>query len=302
MTGAVFGRGVPPGFRLFRRGKVRDTFLFPDNARLLVVASDRISAFDVILPTPIPDKGRLLTRLSAFWFRETAGLVPNHLLSTELPSGVELSADEVEFLTGRSMVVQRAERIDVECVVRGYLAGSAWEEYRRSGTVAGVKMPPGLPQAGKLCAPIFTPAVKHDTGHDVTISLAELANVVGADLAAQLEEKSRNLYELGSQFSLRRGMILADTKFEFGWVDGHLTLIDEVFTPDSSRFWDAATWVGGSEPPSFDKQYVRNWLLSTDWNREPPAPELPSDVVEGTLNRYREACRRLTNNKAGENP
>jgi phosphoribosylaminoimidazole-succinocarboxamide synthase len=293
---------VPRGFRLFRRGKVRDTFLFPDNARLLMVASDRISAFDVILPTLIPDKGRLLTSLSAFWFSETAGLVPNHLLSTELPSGLDLSSENVEYLSGRSMVVRRAERIDVECVVRGYLAGSAWEEYRRSGTVAGVRMAPGLQQAGKLCAPIFTPAVKHDKGHDVTISPAQLASLVGADLAAQLEEKSRDLYELGSQFSLRRGIILADTKFEFGWVDGRLTLIDEMFTPDSSRFWDSATWATGSEPPSFDKQYVRNWLLSTDWNREPPAPELPPDVVEGTLNRYREACRRLTDNKAGEIP
>lgn len=302
MSGVVLNTAIPQGLRLFRRGKVRDTYLFPDDVRLLMVASDRISAFDVVLPTTIPDKGRLLTTLSAFWFRQTAGLVSNHLLSTDLPSDLGVSNEDAQYLAGRTMVVRRAQRIDVECVVRGFIAGSAWQEYRRSGTVAGLATASGLKQAEKLPAPIFTPAVKHDEGHDVTISPARLANLVGADLAAQLEEKSRDLYELASQFSQSRGIILADTKFEFGWIDGSLTLIDEIFTPDSSRFWDAAAWAVGSEPPSFDKQYVRDWLLSTDWNREPPAPQLPSHVVEGTLTRYREACRRLTDNQVGEIP
>lgn len=198
------------------------------------------------------------------------------------------------------MVVRRAERIGVECVVRGYLAGSAWEEYQRAGTVAGEPMPDRLERAAKLPAPIFTPAVKHDEEHDVTISPARLADLVGAELVQRLEEVSRRIYGLASDYAVERGVILADTKFEFGWIDGELTLIDELLTPDSSRFWDAPSWAPGTEPASFDKQFVRNWLLDTEWNREPPAPELPAEVVEGTYERYQEAYRRITGRSLGE--
>ncbi|HEV2108484.1 MAG TPA: phosphoribosylaminoimidazolesuccinocarboxamide synthase [Thermomicrobiales bacterium] len=286
--------------RPFRQGKVRDIYELGDGSHLLLVASDRISAFDVVLPTVIPGKGRLLTALSEFWFRQTAGLVENHLVSTEIPGDLGLSEHERDDLHGRTMVVRRAKRIDVECVIRGYLAGSAWEEYQRSGMVAGEPVPSGLPRAAKLPAPIFTPAVKHDRDHDVTISPSQLANMVGAGLAGRLEEISRDLYDAASQHALDRGIILADTKYEFGWIDGKLTLIDELLTPDSSRFWDASTWTPGIEPPSFDKQFVRNWLLSTNWNRQPPVPDLPDDVVAGTLERYQEAYARLTGYASGE--
>ncbi len=286
--------------RPFRQGKVRDIYEIADGSHLLMVASDRISAFDVALPTVIPGKGRLLTALSEFWFCQTTGLVTNHLVSTEVPGDLGLSEQERDYLHGRTMVVRRAERIDVECVVRGYLAGSAWEEYQRSGMIAGEPVPSGLPRAAKLPAPIFTPAVKHDRDHDVTISPGQLADIVGADLAGRLEEISRDLYDAASQHALDRGIILADTKYEFGWIDGTLTLIDELLTPDSSRFWDASTWTPGIEPPSFDKQFVRNWLLSTDWDRQPPAPDLPADVVAGTLERYQEAYARLTGYTPGE--
>ena len=279
---------------LFRRGKVRDTYVLPDGDHLLMVASDRISAFDVVLPTPIPGKGETLTRLSAFWFAETSGLVPNHLVSVDPSVWPGIDDDWRSDLQGRAMVVRRAERIDVECVVRGYLAGSAWQEYIASGTVAGESMPSGLRRAERLPAPIFTPAMKHDADHDVTISPEDLRSVVGDGLAARMEEASRDLYEAGASHARARGLILADTKFEFGWVDGQLTLIDELLTPDSSRFWEAASWEPGTEPDSFDKQYVRNWLLETGWDRNPPGPDLPDDVVAGTVARYREAADRLT--------
>jgi len=280
---------VAIGLPIFRRGKVRDTYVLPDGERLLMVASDRISAFDVVLPTPVPGKGETLTRLSAFWFGQTDGLVANHFLSTDLPDDDVWHAS----LAGRAMTVRRAERIDVECVVRGYLAGSAWAEYARSGTVAGESLPMGLERAARLPAPIFTPAIKYDHDHDVTISPSDLREVVGDDLAARLEEASRDLYDAGAAHAAARGMILADTKFEFGWVDGQLTLIDELLTPDSSRYWDAATWRPGIEPDSFDKQFVRNWLLDSGWDRTPPGPELPDEVVAGTVARYREAADRL---------
>lgn len=279
---------------IYRRGKVRDTYELPDGQHLLMIASDRISAFDVILPTPIPGKGSVLTSLSTFWFEQTRGLIPNHLVAAGVSDDLTFGMEQMADLAGRTVVVRRAERIDVECVVRGYLAGSAWVEYDRAGTVAGQTVPPDLQRAEKLPAPIFTPAIKHDAEHDVTISPARLASLVGAELARRLEEVSRRLYGLASDYAAERGIILADTKFEFGWIDGELTLIDEALTPDSSRFWDAATWTPGTEPASFDKQYVRNWLLTTDWNREAPAPALPEDVVAGTMERYHEAYRRLT--------
>ena len=286
-----------PGVPRFRRGKVRETFDLGD--RLLMVATDRVSAFDVVLPTRIPGKGRILNALTTFWLHETRGLVPNHLIGTDLdemaaggalPEAVHAAG---EMLAGRVMVVQKAARIDVECVVRGYLAGSAWAEYQRDGVVAGERLAEGLRQGDRLPAPLFSPAMKVDDGHDVNVAPADVADLVGGALARRLEEASRDLYEAAAAHALARGIILADTKFEFGLVEGQLILIDEVLTPDSSRFWDASAWAPGAEQPSFDKQYVRDWLAASDWNRQPPGPTLPPDVVAGTLQRYEEAQRRL---------
>jgi phosphoribosylaminoimidazole-succinocarboxamide synthase len=281
-----------PGLTPFRRGKARDTYVLDD--ALLMVASDRISAFDVVLPTPIPGKGVILTQLSRFWFALTEKIVPNHVISADFAEfPPELTPYEAR-LAGRAMLVRRAERIDVECVVRGYLAGSAWSEYVRNGTMAGEPLPPGMRHADRLPRPIFTPAAKNDAGHDENLSVSALRETIGAELAARLESTSLALYAFASDHAARRGIILADTKFEFGWIDGELRLIDEILTPDSSRFWDAAGYEPGHEQPSFDKQYVRDWLAQSGWNKEPPGPELPPDVVAGTVARYREAYERLT--------
>ena len=280
-------RAQPP---LLRSGKVRDVFDLGEN--LLMVASDRISAFDVVLPTPVLGKGSILTQLSNYWFSELAAIVPNHLTGI-VPSSVA-HLPGVDDLDARSVVVRRAERIDIECVVRGYLAGSAWAAYRRDPVVFGYRLPAGLTQASKLPAPIFTPAVKADTGHDMTITAAELMDRIGADLSARLEQISTELYLASSDHAEREGILIADTKFEFGWVDGELTLIDEVLTPDSSRFWDATLYSPGIDPPSFDKQFVRDWLERSGWEKRPPGPALPTDVVDGTLARYHEAFTRLT--------
>lgn len=281
---------------LLRSGKVRDVYDLGD--RLLMVASDRISAFDVVLPTAVPGKGAILTQLSSFWFGELGRVVPNHLTGT-VPSTVA-DVPGVDDLDARSVVVRRAERIDIECVVRGYLAGSAWAAYRRGPTVFGHRLPDGLAQAGALPEPIFTPAIKADTGHDVTITVAELASRIGRELSARLERISVELYLAARAVADRAGILIADTKLEFGWVDGELTLIDEALTPDSSRFWDAARYRPGSEPPSFDKQYVRDWLEQSGWDKRPPGPELPDAVVDGTLARYREAFERLTGTTVDE--
>ena len=281
-----------PNAKLFRHGKVREVYeAGPD--RLVMVASDRLSAFDVVLPTPIPDKGRVLTQLSSFWFGRTAKIVPNHLLETELAKLPAPFRDHPE-LAGRSVLVRRAERVDFECVARGYLAGSGWAEYRKEGTVAGERLPRGLEESARLDDPIFTPATKAITGHDENISRAQLAAIVGRDLAKQLEDVTIALYRHAHAYALGKGLILADTKFEFGLVDGKLTLIDEALTPDSSRYWDAATYRPGSAPPSYDKQFVRDHLDATGWRHEPPGPELPPDVVRGTSERYRECYRKLT--------
>ena len=294
MTDALLAVDLP-NFPMFRRGKVRDTFDLGD--RLLMVATDRISAFDVVLPTGIPGKGAILTQLSAHWFNLTTGLIPNHLISATLADlPVELAAS-VPALRHRTMLVRRAERINVECVVRGYLAGSAWAEYRSSGSVSGERVAAVLLLGDRLAAPLFTPAVKNDDGHDLNISRDDLAGLVGEGLARRLEEISRDVYAVAADYARERGLLLADTKFEFGWIDGELALIDELLTPDSSRFWDAAGYQPGSEAPSFDKQFVRNWLAECGWNKEPPGPELPPDIVEGTLDRYREAYVRLTGSK-----
>lgn len=282
------------GLPLFRRGKVRDTWDAGD--ALLMVASDRVSAFDVILPTRIPDKGAVLTQVSRYWFDRLGYIVPNHLISADLTTVADqLPAAVVADpgLAGRSMLVRRADRIDVECVVRGFLYGSVWSEYTAAGTVAGVTMPKGMAFGERLPRPVFSPALKVDDGHDVNVPAAAVADRFGADLAGDLERISIALYEAGAAAVAGRGLILADTKFEFGWVDGELTLIDEALTPDSSRYWDAALYAPGREQPSFDKQYLRDWLAASGWDRTPPGPDLPADVVAGTRDRYLEAYRRI---------
>ena len=280
------------GATLFRRGKVRDVYAVGGD-RLLIVASDRVSAFDVVLPTPIPDKGRVLTQLSNFWFAKTAHLVPNHLVETDQAKFPSPFARRPQ-LAGRSVLVRRCERVDVECVARGYLSGSAWAEYRKDGTVANERLAAGLVESDRLPEPIFTPATKEITGHDENISRAQLGALIGKDLAKTLEEVTLALYRFAHAYALGRGVILADTKFEFGFDGSRLTLIDEALTPDSSRYWDAARWRPGETPPSYDKQFVRDFLVRRSWNKEPPAPALPPEVVEGTTRRYREACERLT--------
>lgn len=276
---------------LLHRGKVRETYAVGDD-RLLMVATDRISAFDVVFDQPIPDKGRLLTQLSAYWFGLLGDLGPTHFLSVEAADLPD--AARTPQLEGRSMLVRRAERIDAECVVRGYLAGSGWAEYRRSGSVVGHALPAGLREADRLPEPIFTPSTKAEVGHDENISREQLASMVGADLARELEERSLALYRAGAQRAEEVGLILADTKFEFGVIDGKVALIDEVLTPDSSRFWDASVYEPGQSPPSFDKQYVRDFVGASGWNKEPPAPELSAEVIVGTRERYARAYELLT--------
>jgi phosphoribosylaminoimidazole-succinocarboxamide synthase len=280
-----------PGLALLHRGKVRETYAVGDD-RLLLVATDRLSAFDVVFEQPIPDKGRLLTALSAFWFTELRSLGPTHFLSIDVDQ-LPPPARTAE-LAGRVTLARRAQRIDAECVVRGYLAGSGWAEYRGSGEVGGHRLPVGLREADRLPEPIFTPSTKAEVGHDENITRGQLAEMVGADLARELEERSLALYRAGAERAAEVGLILADTKFEFGWIDGEVALIDELLTPDSSRFWDAALYQPGASPPSFDKQYVRDFVAGSGWNREPPAPRLPDEVVAGTRERYATAYERLT--------
>ena len=281
-----------PNAKLFRHGKVREVYeAGPD--QLVMVASDRLSAFDVVLPTPIPDKGRVLTQLSNFWFGRTGQIVPNHLLETDHTRFPAPFRDHPE-LAGRSVLVRRAERVDFECVARGYLAGSGWAEYRKEGTVAGERLPRGLEESARLDDPIFTPATKAITGHDENISRAQLAAALGRELAKQLEDVTIALYRHAHAYALGQGLILADTKFEFGLIDGTLVLIDEALTPDSSRYWDAATYRPGAAPPSYDKQFVRDYLDAQGWRHEPPAPALPPAVVRGTSDRYRECYTKLT--------
>jgi phosphoribosylaminoimidazole-succinocarboxamide synthase len=280
---------------LHARGKVRDTYRLSDH-ELLMVASDRLSAFDVVLPTPIPQKGRVLTELSLLWFRETAGVVRNHLSADQsLPDDLLRHHRD---LGDRSMRVVAAEPIMFECVVRGYISGSGWKDYQRTGTIAGERLPTGLRESDRLPEPIFTPATKATSGHDENISRAELARRAGRDVATTLEQLSLALYRLGHARALESGIILADTKFEFGMLDGAMILIDEVMTPDSSRFWDVERYRPGGPQQSFDKQYVRDYLEAIGWNKQPPAPPLPQEVVVGTTERYLEALRRLTGQPA----
>ena len=278
-------------YPLFRRGKVRESYDLGDS--LLFIATDRISAFDQIMPTAIPGKGEILNQLSAFWFDKTVSIVENHYRSAGLESVPDLLPTEREQFAGRSMIVEKAERIDIECVVRGHIAGSAWTEYLAHGAVAGIAQQPGLLESEKLPNPIFTPAIKNDSGHDENISVARLREMIGFKLATLLERHSRELYDFAYDYASSRELIIADTKFEFGFAGGRLIVIDEMLTPDSSRFWDKATFAPGASQASFDKQYLRDWLISSGWDREPPAPQLPEHVVQGTLDRYIEAFERI---------
>ncbi len=275
------------------RGKVRDVYDLGE--RLLMVASDRISAFDVVMPTPIPDKGRLLNGLSLFWFERLAGIMPNHVITTDL-SGLELEAMERSWLKGRAVIVRKAEVLPVECIARGYVVGSGWKDYLATGSISGIKLSEGLRQAEKLPEPIFTPSTKADLGtHDVTIGFEEMAATVGEDLAKKARDLTLALYQAGSDYAAERGIILADTKFEMGLVDGELILVDECLTSDSSRYWPTDRYRPGISPPSFDKQFVRDWLESfTDWKKTAPGPELPDDIIIKTRGRYVEAYERLT--------
>ncbi|NQT72569.1 MAG: phosphoribosylaminoimidazolesuccinocarboxamide synthase [Chloroflexi bacterium] len=281
---------------LLYQGKVRDTYeLTP--SELLLVATDRASAFDVILPNGIPDKGRVLCQISSFWFEKTKHLVPNHVVVVvnDISSLDNYRTGQFpEYLAGRSMVVRKAERIDVECIARGYISGSAWSEYQQSGTVAGKPMPTGLKESDKLPEPIFTPSTKADEGHDETITVEQMADMVGTDLTKQVQEKTLEIYNFAETYAREKGIIIADTKMEFGMIDGKLSLIDELLTPDSSRFWDMEKYNPGGPQPSFDKQPLRDWLTDSGWDKEPPAPELPPEVVEAMAQRYRDAYRWLT--------
>jgi phosphoribosylaminoimidazole-succinocarboxamide synthase len=287
---------------LFLRGKVRDTYDLGE--LMLIIATDRISAFDVVLPNGIPSKGQVLNQLSTFWFRETASLIPNHLvaavdnvrqLDAYLPTQSRFAYPA--YLAGRSMIVKKAERIPVECVVRGYLAGSAWDEYRRYGTASGMALPQGLKQSQELPEPLFTPTTKAESGHDQPLSNAELENLVGEAVAEELKTKSLAIYRYAREYASSRDIIIADTKMEFGRDIDRLILIDELLTPDSSRFWDAREYQLGQSQPSYDKQPVRDWLTDSGWNREPPAPKLPPEVIASTTTRYEQAYERLTGEK-----
>lgn len=280
------------GFGEAKRGKVRDIYDLGDS--LLIVACDRISAYDHVLQPGIPGKGKILNQMSNFWFDRLAGVVENHLIATEVddfPEELKVWRSQLE---GRSVLVHKAEVVPFECVARGFLAGSGFKEYMRDGTVCGISLEAGLERASRLREPIYTPATKAETGHDENISFEVLVEGAGAELAHRLRDLTLELYSQGTRHAEAQGLILADTKFEFGMVDGRLVLIDEVLTPDSSRYWEASQWQPGEEPVSVDKQYVRNWLDASGWDHEAPAPELPDEVVEGTLERYREAFVRIT--------
>jgi len=278
--------------KLFMRGKVRDTYELGSD-RLLMVATDRISAFDHVLPNGIPDRGKVLTQLSIFWFSQTDTFQPNHLVSGMVPDLPPALKNYREELAGRFMIVRKAKRIDFECVVRGYLAGSAWKEYQETQTLAGEKMPPGLRQSEKLAYPTFSPATKAESGHDENITFDQMKKELGDELATKLRDASLELYKYASEFSARRGLILADTKFEFGVVGEDVILIDEVLTPDSSRYWDGATYRVGVTPEAYDKQFVRDWLTRSGWDKESAPPRLPDDVVTQTRLRYLAAYQRL---------
>lgn len=276
---------------LVRQGKVRDIYDLGDT--FLMVASDRLSAFDVVLPDPIPGKGRVLTQMSVFWFEKMESIIPNHVIATEVDAFPEACRKYADVLADRSMLVKKAEPLPVECIVRGYISGSGWKSYQETGRVCGIELPGGLRESDRLPEPIFTPSTKEEVGHDMNIDFARTEELVGASTAKQLEEVSLTIYKRAAEFAEERGIIIADTKFEFGWIDGDLVLIDEILTPDSSRFWPKDTYEPGSSQKSFDKQYVRDYLLSIEWDKKPPAPRLPAEVIENTKQKYEEALERV---------
>lgn len=291
---AAYDASLVRGLRLIHQGKVRDSFEIDDRL-MLIVASDRLSAFDVVLPDPVPGKGEILTCISNFWFERTAHLVPNHLTGIEVDAVIDDPAVR-ERLRPRAVVVQRLRPLPLEAIVRGYLAGSGWKDYQATGAVSGVTLPPGLRQADRLPEVIFTPSSKAGAGaHDVNIALADVAGQIGPELADAVRAASLDLYRFAVEHAARRGIIIADTKFEFGLdPEGRLKVMDEMLTPDSSRFWPVESWVPGRSPPSFDKQYVRDYLETLDWDKRPPGPRLPADIIAATASRYREALDRLT--------
>ncbi len=281
-----------PELNLYKRGKVRDIYEVED--KLLVVASDRISAFDYILPSLIPDKGKILTQLSKFWFEHTSLVCPNHFLTAEIDEFPSFLHKYRENLEKRSMLVKKTEVIPVECVVRGYLSGSGWRDYKATGKTSGVKLPPGLKESDRLDDLIFTPATKAEEGHDVNISFKEMQKLVEADLAQKIKKISIELYQKASLHAYSKGIVIADTKFEFGLLNGEIILVDEIFTPDSSRFWPLSSYTPGQSQPSLDKQFVRDYLESTDWDKNSPPPPLPSSIIEQTSQRYLEIYKLLT--------
>jgi len=288
---AVFSTDLP-GLSLLARGKVRDLYDLGD--RLLLVATDRLSAFDHVLPDPIPDKGKVLSQLSSFWFERFRALVPNHVLSTRVEDFPPSVWAHATVLAGRTTLARKLAMLPVECVARGYLAGSGWKEYRASGAVGGIRLPPGFAESSLLPEPIFTPATKAQDGHDVNIPYEEAERIVGREIAARLRDTTLALYSAGADYARARGILIADTKFEFGLAGGELVLADEVLTPDSSRFWPAAGYAAGRGQPSFDKQFVRDYLESIGWSKEPPVPGLPREIVAGTRERYLEIFHILT--------
>ncbi len=283
--------------KLIHKGKVRDLYAAGDKY-LLIVSSDRISAFDFILPTPVPGKGALLNKISSFWFSKTGHIVKNHIVSTDIGEIRRLVAAPSDFdwayMDGRAMLVHRTKRVDFECVVRGYITGSGWKEYLKQGSICGIKLPAGLKEAQKLPEPIFTPTTKADRGHDENVTFSQMAEALGEELAVKVRGKSLELYGFAAGYLEKRGIILADTKFEFGLLDGELILIDEALTPDSSRFWDASSYAAGTSPASYDKQYVRDWLGGSGWDKKAAPPGLPAEVVRGTLKKYEEALNKIT--------
>jgi phosphoribosylaminoimidazole-succinocarboxamide synthase len=284
--------------RLLHRGKVRDIYDLGDS--LLMVATDRISAFDVVMPEPVPDKGKILNQISLFWFDKMASLVPNHVISGNVEDFPEICRPYTEILRGRSMLVKKAQALPIECVVRGYLSGSGWKSYQKSQSVCGIQLAPGLLESDRLPEPIFTPSTKEDVGtHDINIDFEEAARRVGAHIAEKVRDLSLAIYSEGARLAAEKGIIIADTKFEFGLINEELVLIDEVLTPDSSRFWPRDSYRPGESQQSFDKQYLRDYLISIKWNQKPPAPNLPEGVIENTRAKYLEAMRLLTGHADG---
>ncbi len=288
---ALVSKTALKSFPLIARGKVRD--IYDLNQYLLIVATDRLSAFDVVFEEPIPEKGNVLTGLSVFWFGQTVDSLPNHLITADMNQVPGLTAEERTLLQGRSMLVKKGQVVPVECVVRGYLTGSGLKDYLKNGSVNGIELPKGLEESSKLPEPIFTPTTKESEGHDQPITFSELAAKVGRELAEKLKDYSLKLYQIGAAKAEASGIILADTKFEFAFVDGVLTVVDEIFTPDSSRFWPKSQYQAGKVQPSFDKQYVRDYLESIHWDKNPPAPKLPEEIIRKTTEKYLEAYQQI---------